>query len=730
MRRRMTVVLVAVAVLLFACTQQVPQPTATTPPEPPQPQPTNTPQPEPTQPQQAEEPTATPPPAQAGPGAIERVCLITDVGRINDGTFNQFAYEGMIRAAEEFGLESDFIETQSQTDYQKNIQTCLDEGFDVLVTVGFLIADATLEAAQNNPDVYFIGVDQFFEAPPDNLVGIQYREDQGGFLAGALAAMMSESGVVAGIYGIDIPPVVKFRNGFEQGARYVNPDVTALGVYIPSFTDPAAGASAAEQFVGEGADVIFGAGGPTGSGGIKRAAELGAWVIGVDQDEYYTTFGGGTTPGADRLISSAVKRVDLGVYDQIKGLVQPETGLWAGGGLYILDAANGGITYAPFHEAEDDVPRWAQLYLERVRQGLADGSLDTGVDPVSGELLRPIDTAGLPKPQAPEGFKVCLITDVGRINDGTFNQFAYEGMVKAAEDLGFETDFIETQSQTDYQKNIQTCLDEGFDVLVTVGFLIADATLEAAQNNPDVYFIGVDQFFEAPPDNLVGIQYREDQGGFLAGALAGMMTESGVVAGIYGIDIPPVVKFRNGFEIGARYVNPDINVLGVYIPSFTDPAAGASAAEQFVGEGADVIFGAGGPTGSGGIKRAAELGAWVIGVDQDEYYTTFGGGTTPGADRLISSAVKRVDLGVYDQILGVIDGTFAGGGLYILDAANGGITYAPFHEAEDDVPEAVQARLEEIRLMLAAGELQTGVDPVTGDIIEDQVPEPVPFSGE
>ncbi len=334
-----------------------------------------------------------------------------------------------------------------------------------------------------------------------------------------------------------------------------------------------------------------------------------------------------------------------------------------------------------------------------------------------------------PAPEAGEQAikSVCLVTDVGRINDGTFNQFAYEGMIRAAEEFGLESDFIETQSQTDYQKNIQTCIDEGFDILVTVGFLIADATLEAAQNNPDVYFIGVDQFFENPPENLVGIQYREDQGGFLAGALAAMMTKTGTVAGIYGIDIPPVVKFRNGFEQGARYIDPNINVLGVYIPSFTDPAAGASAAEQFVGEGADVIFGAGGPTGSGGIKRAAELGAWVIGVDQDEYYTTFGGGTTPGADRLLSSAVKRVDLGVYDQILGVIDGSFAGGGHYILDAANGGITYAPFHETEDDVPDAVKQRLEEIRKMLASGELQTGVDPVTGDIIEDQVPEPVPF---
>jgi basic membrane lipoprotein Med (substrate-binding protein (PBP1-ABC) superfamily) len=617
----------------------------------------------------------------------------------------------MIRGAEETGLVSTFIETQAQTDYDININTCVSEGFDIIVTVGFLIGDATLAAAEANPDVYFIGVDQFFMDHPANLVGIQYREDQGGFLAGALAAMMTETGTVGGVYGIDIPPVVKFRNGFENGAKYVNPDINLLGVYIDDFVAPDRGASAAEQFLGEGADVIFGAGGPTGSGGIKRAAEEGTWVIGVDQDEYFTTFGSGETPGAEYLISSAVKRVDLGVYDMIIALVR-NMSAWEGGSLYILEAANGGITYAPFHDA--DVPRWIQLQLESIRQGLADGMVDTGVDPIMGELLSEITTAGSPPPVVPADFTVCLVTDVGRVNDGTFNQFAYEGMTGAADDIGFETDFIETQAQTDYDTNINTCVGEGFDVIVTVGFLIADATLAAAEANPDVYFIGVDQFFMGHPTNLVGIQYREDQGGFLAGALAAMMTETGTVAGVYGIDIPPVVKFRNGFEMGAKYITADINLLGVYIDDFVAPDRGASAAEQFMGEGADVIFGAGGPTGSGGIKRAAEEGTWVIGVDQDEYFTTFGSGETPGVEYLISSAIKRVDLGVYDQILGVLNGTFAGGGLYILEAANGGITYAPPHDAT--VPQAVLDRLEQIRAGLAGGGIDTGVDPITGEL--------------
>lgn len=334
---------------------------------------------------------------------IESVCLVTDLGRVNDGTFNQFAHQGASAAAEDFDLEYRFIETQSETDYRANIDTCVNEGFEVVVTVGFLIADATLGAAQDNPDVYFIGVDQFvFEGPP-NYVGIQFREDQAGFMVGVIAAMVTESEIVAGVYGIDIPPVVRFRNGYEQGVAYVNDmmgrNVQTLGVYIDDFLAPDRGASAAEQFIGEGADVIFGAGGPTGTGGIQAAAAQGVWVIGVDQDEFFTSFGAGETEGAEFIISSAVKRVDVGVYDMIAVLAEADMEGFPGGGNYILDVANGGITFACQHDAAVGVPCDDEgapdlsgdddlsVMMAEVEDGLASGELSTGVDPATGELM-------------------------------------------------------------------------------------------------------------------------------------------------------------------------------------------------------------------------------------------------------------------------------------------------------------------------------------------------------
>jgi basic membrane lipoprotein Med (substrate-binding protein (PBP1-ABC) superfamily) len=321
---------------------------------------------------------------------VNKLCLVTDLGRVNDGTFNQFAHEGAKKAADEFGLDYTFIETQAQTDYAKNIQTCLDEGYDTIVTVGFLIAEATGAAAKDNPDVHFIGVDQYVgpdadgNAAPANYAGLQFREDQAGFLAGALAAQMTKSGTIAGVYGIDIPPVKKYRNGFEQGAAFIDPKVKVLGTYIPSFVDPAAGGTAAAQFLGEGADVIFGAGGPTGSGGIIEAAKKGALVIGVDQDEYTSTFGNGSADGAKNIISSAMKLVDQAVYLAVKSLVDGGAD-FPGGSNLIMSAQNDGVGFAPKHDS--DVPDDVTAKMDTILAGLKDGSVWTGVDPVGGDLL-------------------------------------------------------------------------------------------------------------------------------------------------------------------------------------------------------------------------------------------------------------------------------------------------------------------------------------------------------
>ncbi|MGJ3237927.1 MAG: BMP family ABC transporter substrate-binding protein [Anaerolineae bacterium] len=320
---------------------------------------------------------------------IESLCLITDLGRVNDGTFNQFAHEGAVAVSEDYDLDYDFIETVSEADYESNIQTCVNDGADAIVTVGFLIQDATVAAAEENPDIFFIGVDQFIEDGPTNFVGLQFNEDQAGFVVGVLAGMIAfDDGedVIAGVYGIDVPAVKRFRNGYEQGALFVNEDweigTNILGAYADSFVDQAQGISLANQFIGEGAYVIFGAGGPLGSAAIAEAASQGIYVIGVDQDEYFTTFAEGETDGAEFLISSAIKRVDLAVYDAVSFLAEGDFDTWDefGGGNYYGEVGSAGPN-------ESDIDEFYYDTVDMVAELLFEECISTNVDPVSGDLL-------------------------------------------------------------------------------------------------------------------------------------------------------------------------------------------------------------------------------------------------------------------------------------------------------------------------------------------------------
>ena len=303
--------------------------------------------------------------------------------------------------------------------------------------------------------------------------------------------------------------------------------------------------------------------------------------------------------------------------------------------------------------------------------------------------------------------KVGLVTDVGRINDRSFNQSAWEGVLAAQEALGLSDDdvkYIETQDAKDYADNMQQFIDAGYDAIVTVGFALGEATIAAAQENPDIMFIGVDQFQGETLPNVAGLVFHEDQSGFLAGALAAGLTESGTIAAVLGTDlVPPVVAFKEGYEAGAKYLNPDINVISTFHPgelsqAFTDPEWGAATAKQAIDQGADVVFGAGGMTGNGALQEvAANEGLFCIGVDTDQWETV------PAAQPcLVSSAMKLITPGVADLLAKVADGTFEGGNVF------GGAGLAPFHDFEDMVPQELKDQLAEIDAGLADGSITTG----------------------
>lgn len=301
-----------------------------------------------------------------------------------------------------------------------------------------------------------------------------------------------------------------------------------------------------------------------------------------------------------------------------------------------------------------------------------------------------------------------LVTDVGEVDDKSFNQSAWEGAQQAAQALGAaKVDFVETKDAKDYAANIDLFAGAGYDIIVTVGFALGQATAEAAATYPDIDFIGVDQFQAEALPNVAGLIFPEDKAGFLAGALAGLMTTSNTIASVLGTDlVPPVVAFNEGYKGGARYVNPDINIIDTYHPggmdvAFTDPEWGASTAAQAIANGADVVFGAGGKTGNGAlIEVASNPGMYCIGVDTDQWETV------PEAHPcLISSAMKLITPGVVDLATLSKEGNFPGGNFI------GEVGLAPFHDFEDQIPQEVKDKIDEINAGLEDGSIATGYNP-------------------
>jgi len=319
-----------------------------------------------------------------------------------------------------------------------------------------------------------------------------------------------------------------------------------------------------------------------------------------------------------------------------------------------------------------------------------------------------------------EVFCVGLVTDVGKIDDKSFNQSTWEGVQRAEKELGAKVQFIETVDAKDYDKNIATFGDAGYDAIVTVGFALGEATIANAAKYPNVKFIGVDQFQawqfddDASNDvpNVAGLGFPEDQAGFLVGALAAMMSASHKIGAVCGTDaVPPVWRFGEGYKAGAAYADgmnsTTTEVFVVYHSdvgfdkTFTDPEWGAQTAQSMMDQGADAIFGCGGKTGNGAITAAAQAGAYAIGVDTDQFLTL-----PEAAPRMLSSAMKLLTPGTFDQIKAVKEGKFVPGN--VLGQAG----YAPYHDLDSEVPAEVKAAMEALTADLLSGAVKTNVPPV------------------
>ena len=265
--------------------------------------------------------------------------------------------------------------------------------------------------------------------------------------------------------------------------------------------------------------------------------------------------------------------------------------------------------------------------------------------------------------------KIGMVTDVGGVNDQSFNQGAWEGLQRLAEeDPTFEVSYLESKTDADYASNIQTFIDEKYDLIISVGFMLAGATREAAEANPDQKFAIIDDDSNQDLANVACPMFAQEQCSYLVGVIAGTMTKTGTVGYVQGMVSESMNLFGIGFISGVKAANPDATVLQYNANAFGDLAAGSAAATDMVTNGADIIYQAAGGTGIGVINACADNGIYAIGVDYDQSFIA--------PETVISSAMKRVDNGVQDICKALKDGKFAGG-VRKYSLTDGGVDIAP-----------------------------------------------------
>ena len=309
-------------------------------------------------------------------GSAGLACEVTDTGGVDDKGFNQIAHEGLLQAETELGVATDLLESTTDADYAPNLQSFVDKGCNVIVTVGFLLADATKAAAEANPTVQFAIVDSNTSAA--NVQGLTFATDQPSFLAGYMAAATTKSGIVGTFGGINIPPVAIFMQGFAKGVEYYNAQkgtkVKVLGwdiakqdgTFSGDFNDQTKGTSIAKSMSDEGADIIFPVAGPVGLGASQFAMDSAGKVkiIGVDVDMAVSN-----PTQAEVYVASVLKKIDAAVLQAVKDALA-KTG---GGTDYLGTLANGGVGVSITSTITPEL----QAELDAVTAGIIDGSIVT-----------------------------------------------------------------------------------------------------------------------------------------------------------------------------------------------------------------------------------------------------------------------------------------------------------------------------------------------------------------
>lgn len=261
--------------------------------------------------------------------------------------------------------------------------------------------------------------------------------------------------------------------------------------------------------------------------------------------------------------------------------------------------------------------------------------------------------------------KITLVADVGGINDESFNQSAWEGLQRAEDELGVEVNVLESKQSSDYIPNVETAIDNDSDLVIGVGFQMNVAIEEAAKSYPGVKFAIIDASFEEQPENLSSLMFNAQEASYLAGIIASKESETNKVGFIGGTKEAVIETFEYGFMSGAKAANKDVEVLRQYADTYTDASKAKSIANFMHSKDVDVIFTAAGSAGLGPIEAAKENNKMAIGVDKDQ--------NPLAPEHVITSAVKRVDVAVFNTVKDLLEDNFKGGQVNVFGLKEDGV---------------------------------------------------------
>lgn len=292
--------------------------------------------------------------------------------------------------------------------------------------------------------------------------------------------------------------------------------------------------------------------------------------------------------------------------------------------------------------------------------------------------------------------KVGMVTDVGGVNDQSFNQSAWEGLKRAEKELGIKIAYKESRQDADYAPNMETFTDAEFDLIWGIGFLMEDAIKSTAQINPDQKYAIIDfSYGPETPKNVGCVIFQEEQPSFLVGYIAGKMTKTNKVGFVGGIKFPLIERFEYGFMAGVKLANPECKILRQYAESFSDAAKGKAIANHMYQQNADIVFHAAGAVGDGVIEAAKEKDKWAIGVDKDQNFLA--------PDNVLTSAMKRVDNAIFDMVRKLTKGEFKGGQTIVYNLSNDGVGIAP--TSSKHVPESILDQVDNLIEKIKAGNI-------------------------